>query len=180
MGRPGRPRNHDPIADEITRDIRLGVDAAAILARTSTCIDIVDGEARTPLLHAVINGRSDLVSLLIAQGANVDHQDRTGYSALHFAALRNRGDLAELLLRVGASTEVRDVYGNTPLWTAAFNARGEFCVVSALLSNGASLDNRNSAGKTVRDVAQLFFPNDLERLIADARRNQPSEPSGSS
>ena len=73
--------------------------------------------------------------------------------------------IASILLDAGAKTELRDIYGNTPLWTASFNARGNLSVVKLLFQYGASFDNTNNAGKTVRDIAIIFFPDELAQLL---------------
>lgn len=164
MARPGRPRKHDPVADDIHSCIRNGDDGAARTLIASTNIDVLDGDARTPLIWASFHRRSNLLTWLIENGANVNHQDRDGYCALHFVAQEKLPDIAAILLDAGAQTELRDVYGNTPLWTAAFNARGDLSVVKVLVQHGASFDNRNNAGKTVRDMATIFFPDQLAQL----------------
>ncbi len=60
------------------------------------------------------------------------------------------------------------MHGNTPLWTASFHARGNFCIVELLVRYGASFENRNKAGKTVRDIAMSFFPAKLQELSRTA------------
>jgi uncharacterized protein len=168
MARPGRPRKHDPITDDIRRCIRNGEDEAAKTLIASTGIDVPDGEACTPLIWASFYRRPDLLKWLIDQGANVNHQDRNGYCALHYVAQEKLGDIAEILLRAGAKTELRDVDGNTPLWTASFSARGDLSVVRLLVDYGASFENKNNAGKTVRDMATIFFPAELAELTRTA------------
>jgi len=130
----------------------------------SAGIDVPDGDACTPLIWAAFHGRTQLLQWLIEQGAAVNHQDRNGYCALHYVAQEKRSDIAELLLRAGAKTELRDAYGNTPLWTATFNARGDLSIVRLLVDHGASFENRNHAGRTVRDMATIFFPDELAEL----------------
>jgi ankyrin repeat protein len=169
MARPGRPRKHDPIADDIHRCIRNAEDEAAKTLIASTGIDVLDGEACTPLIWASFHHRLDLLKWLIDQGANVNHQDRHGYCSLHYVAQEKLSDIAEILLRACADTELRDVYGNTPLWTATFNARGDLSMVRLLVDYGASFENKNNAGKTVRDMAAIFFPVELAELTRTAR-----------
>jgi ankyrin repeat protein len=164
----GRPRKHEPIADEIRSAIDSGDDNRVRSLIASCDVDVPDGEASTPLIWAAANNRQDLLHWLIAKGANVNHQTRYGYCGLHFAGQNKLAEIASILLGAGAETELRDVYGNTPLWTAGFNARGDFTVFLALLKQGASLENRNNAGRTVRDLAQTLFPAEIDRLISEA------------
>jgi hypothetical protein len=98
----------------------------------------------------------------------LDHQDRSGYCALHFAGQNKHTDVARTLLEAGALTDLRDMHGNTPLWTAGFSALGDYGVFQLLLRHGASLDNRNNVGKTVRDLAHTLFPDPLDGLVANA------------
>jgi uncharacterized protein len=168
MGRGGRPRKHDPIADSISRHIGNGEDSLAQSLIEVRGTELPDGEARTALIWAAAHNRVDLLKWLIDRQANINHQDRIGYCGLHFAAQNKFCDVARTLLESGASTELRDIHGNTPLWTAAFSARGDYGVVQLLLSYGASLDNVNNVGKTPRDVATMFFPDRLHELVSNA------------
>ncbi len=169
MVRPGRPRKHDLVADGIRRHIRSAEDDAAKALVASGDVDIPDGENCTPLIWASFHNRPKLLQWLIDRGANVDHQDRNGYCALHYVAQEKLRNIAELLLDAGASTELRDVYGNTPLWTAAFNAHGDLSVVELLAEHGASFENTNHAGKTIREMAMIFFPDELPELMQKAK-----------
>ena len=168
MVRAGRPRNHDPIADEIRSAIRNGEDGAARNLINSTEIDVPDGENCTPLIWASFHNRPELLQWMIERRADVNHQDRNGYSALHYVAQERLSNICEILLNAGAETELRDAYGNTPLWTASFNARGELSVVELLVKHGASFDNVNNAGKSIREMAIVFYPDELARMTGDA------------
>jgi len=169
MARPGRPRQHDPVADEIRRHIRDADDRTAEELVAATSVDVPDGENCTPLIWASFHNRPALLQWLIDHGANIDHQDRNGYCALHYVAQEKLPRIAEMLLNSGASTELRDAYGNTPLWTAAFNARGDLSVVRLLAERGASFYNTNNSGKSIRDMAMIFFPNELSALTQKAK-----------
>lgn len=173
MARPGRLRRHDPIGDKISFAIGDKDDCAAQSLIAATNVDILDGYSRTPLIYAAFHNRLQLLKWLIARGAKIDQQDRNGWCALHFCAQERNVDVANVLLDAGAAIEVRDIHGNTPLSTAAFNAsdnegKVDYSVFSALIRRGANLENRNLAGVTVRELAMNLFPDDLEKLIADA------------
>ena len=70
---------------------------------------------RTPLHVAVIEGKSDVVQLLITWGAGLDQQDKTGNTALHHAAIGNMEEVAGILLRAGADVGLRNFAGKTAL-----------------------------------------------------------------
>jgi len=165
MGHPGRPRKHDPVADEIRWHIQNGDDKIVQKLVEQCGIDVPNGDACTPLIWAAFFNRTELLRWLLDRNANVNHQDRTGYCALHFVSQEKHENIAKVLLDAGASTELRDIHGNTPLWTAIFNARGDFRVVQLLIDHGASLDNMNNVGKTNRDLAMTLCANELPNLI---------------
>ena len=61
----------------------------------------------TPLMAAIIDGRRDMVPLLLKAGAAIDMTDTAGDSALMAAAQRGATDVVRLLLRHGASLSLR-------------------------------------------------------------------------
>ncbi|MCP4784400.1 MAG: ankyrin repeat domain-containing protein [Fuerstiella sp.] len=168
MARPGRPRKHDPVTDDIRRCIQNADDDGARALLTANEVDIPDGYSCTPVIWASFHNRPELLKWTIERGANINHQDRNGYCPLHYVGQEKLAEVAAVLLDAGAETELRDIHGNTPLWTATFNARGDLSVVRLLVAHGASFENKNNAGKTVRDMAEIFFPDELPSLIRAA------------
>ncbi len=173
MAHPGRPRKHDPIATDIDRCIRNGQfdDARRLISESS--IEILDGEARTPLIHAAFNNFPELLDWLIESGANVNHQDRNGYSPLHFAAQECHLSIASTLLRNGCDPNLADRHGNNALWTASHEASlkirtdDHLQMVSLLLSSGADPDLINKHGRCPRDVGTRCEDAPLNSLFAD-------------
>lgn len=153
MARPGRPRKHDAIADQIRQAIDYASEAEAIALIAKGDVDIVDGDARTPLVHAAFKGKKGIVSWLLTNGADIDHQDRNGWSALHFAVQEKNFGMVEHLLQHGASVRLRDAYGNTPLWRATFDSRGSYALVRLLLSHKADPNMKNEADRSPLDLA---------------------------
>ena len=98
MARPGRPRKHSPVADEIRQAIEYSTIKETLGLIRKAKVDITDGEGRTPLIHAVFAGKNEIVSATLADGANINHQDRNGWTPLHFAVQEKRRELAEYLL----------------------------------------------------------------------------------
>lgn len=161
MARPGRPRRHDPRADTLRQAIRHDPIATAqgLIAEAGT--EVLDGEHRTLLYHAVSFGRLDLVDWLLAQGAQVNHQDRSGETALHVAARNGRAGLVEMLLRGGADPNLVDTDGNGPLWHATYSATlavataGNFTVLKQLLDAGADPARTNAHGVSPLEFAAV-------------------------
>jgi ankyrin repeat protein len=165
MSRSGRPRNHDPLADEVRRAIyydTLG-DVQNLVARSS--VDVLDGDARTPLLVAAMKGSLEVVIWLLSKGAKISHQDRNGMTALHFAVQEKHREVAGYLLEHGAAVDVKDIHGNTPLWRAAFQARKEYEFVSLLVAHGANPHLKNLAQRSPMDFALQIGDADLVAVL---------------
>jgi ankyrin repeat protein len=165
MARPGRPRKHDPAADSVRQAIDYSSTAVAIALIEKAGVNVLDGEARTPLMHAVIAGKMDIFAWLLANGADIDHQDRNGWSALCFAVSGKRADFATDLLKRGASVHLQDVYGNAPLWSATFDARGKYDLVKLLLAHGANPNQKNKSNRSPLDMAHVFADNELIAVL---------------
>src|SRR5262249_19225409 len=102
---------------------------------------VAGGQSLKPLtseeLEAARRGEADLVSLLIARGADVNVTSTEGSTALMAAAERGRADTVERLLRGGASVDTTDEGGETALMLAA--REGHMPVVEKLRSAGADV-----------------------------------------
>jgi hypothetical protein len=61
MARPGRPRNHDPLADEISRAIRQGDLPTLQSLVTTATVNISGGETRTPLFDAISENNAGII-----------------------------------------------------------------------------------------------------------------------
>jgi ankyrin repeat protein len=81
----------------------------------------------------------DIIELLLAAGANLNHKSsKGGKNLLHFAARDNIVWIAERTLTLGIDIESRTTYGETPLHCAAFY--GGFDVGRLLLSRKANTE----------------------------------------
>jgi cytochrome c2 len=96
-----------------------------------------DGLA-SPLHWAAMNGHSDALILLVAEGANLDAQSNMLGTPLHAAARFDRVEAASELLRAGADPNARDKDEYTPLMRAVVEDR--ISVVETLILGGADVD----------------------------------------
>jgi ankyrin repeat protein len=82
-------------------------------------------------------GHSDVLSLLVEHGANLDdlHRDKT---PLLRASWKGNLEAGQCLLDCGADINARNEYGQTPLFTAVFFGHVEFARM--LLKCGASVN----------------------------------------
>ena len=79
-------------------------------------VDILDECGNTALMNAANNNRIDVVRYLLANGANVNKQNRySGRTALHDASLSNKTDVISVLLQHGASRDIKNNKGDTPI-----------------------------------------------------------------
>jgi len=99
----------------------------------------------------LLESRAPLVELLIAKGAEVNHQDRDGFTALMYAARNGDTEAVNALLRSGASVNVADNTGETALIKAAASSCTEE-TVRALLSAGADLSARDHKGRNALEA----------------------------
>jgi ankyrin repeat protein len=104
-----------------------------------------DGDSRTALHYAAMNGNLTIIAILIKASARLDVKDKLGNTPLHLAAERNEPDAAQLLLDVGAAVDAENKNGMTPLMMAA--SQGNIAVVQALLAKGASVTKTDFTGR---------------------------------
>ena len=128
-------------------------------------IDILDGDARTPLMYASLEGQLGLVTWLLSNGAGIDIQDRNGHTALHFAVQEGHMDIALCLLDHGAAIDAKDIHGNTPLWRATFEARGTYELVQLLMAHGADPASRNESGRSPLEFATQIRDQELVAIL---------------
>jgi len=101
----------------------------------------------TPLNIAVCFQGRDMVEYLIAQGANINKNDKTyDLTPLQFSTMLGLRDLAKLLLDRGALIDGRDRKGQTALHVACRSYRKD--IAELLISQGADLEARMDEGLT--------------------------------
>jgi ankyrin repeat protein len=104
----------------------------------------------------LIQSRVQLVELLIAKGAAVNHQNDDGRTALMYAARNGDTQAVNALLRNGASVNIADNDGETALMKAAASSCTEE-TVRALLSAGADLTARDHKGRNALDAFRASY-----------------------
>ena len=108
--------------DEI-HDVAKAGDLAKVKALLKENPNLVlskeDKEGRTPLHLAALEGRKDVVELLLASKADVNAKDNKGDTPSHDAASAGHQDVAELLLASKAEPNAKGNLGPTPSLVAA-------------------------------------------------------------
>ncbi|XGW04309.1 hypothetical protein V3C99_015459 [Haemonchus contortus] len=123
-----------------------------ILESDLTLLDCEDKNGHTPLLMAVMNGRTDLVELLLSKGANINHRDRDGHSAVHWAVVCGQLDMLNFLISKGADIEAPDSLKAAPLHYATaiedISAELALAVLHTLIKGGAIPNCRDMDDRT--------------------------------
>lgn len=172
MALHGRPRKCDPRVNELRSNIRL--DEFDIVKATlhKFGVDATDGEGRTALVNATIENKPELISWLIEQGTNINHQDRSGYSALHFAAAENALNLVKILLKAGADPNLQDMHGNIPLWAAMFQSKLEVNeTVQLLIRSGSDYSQPNHYENSPEKMFKVFYGKEISSLRSASDQN---------
>jgi len=94
------------------------------------------------LIAAIEKGDKELVTGLLASGADVKVTRNQGLSALHFAVMGGHKEIAELLLAHGIDVNVADNNANAPLHIAA--SQGMTKMVALLLAKGANVNAKTN------------------------------------
>ncbi|MBI4648197.1 MAG: ankyrin repeat domain-containing protein [Bacteroidia bacterium] len=119
-------------------------------------VNKIDRLGNTALTIAVYHNHIDILKMLVEYGANVDGQDRHGNTPLIIAAINGFYEISKYLLEQGAYIDYQDFYGQTPLMQACVDPenRNKLMLVELLVSSGASINEKDKAGRTALDYAQ--------------------------
>ena len=126
---------HDAAADGKLEAVKQ------ILRKDARQVNARDSVGATPLHWAAAEGHPEVVTLLLASGADVNAQATNGVTPLKSAAHRGQVDTATLLLAHGADVDLTDKEGQTSLHNAAF--RGHLAVVRLLVAHKANVNARD-------------------------------------
>jgi TonB family protein len=96
----------------------------------------------TPLMRAARKGDVDAMKEAIADGAEIDAADASGWTALMYGAMNESSEPVELLLKAGANPNHRSFAGDTPLMAAATDRDFD----EELSKAGADINAKNKNG----------------------------------
>ena len=148
----GRPMStiypEKPEAPPLYYAARLGFYNLAVhlIAKHPQHVTVRGGYEGTPLHVAASAGHSDILSLLIDHGADMNSQGIIGDTPLHRASIHTRLEAGQFLLDRGADIDAQNGYDNTALNYAMAWGHVEFARM--LLDRGASIDVRNKYGRS--------------------------------
>jgi ankyrin repeat protein len=111
-----------------------------IIKKYNQDIDLQDYLAWTPLHWAAWLNNSDIISILIKNGANIDAKGKNNETPIYLAAFKGNIEAVKILLDNKANVEIKTILGNAPLHMASYNEHIE--VISMMLSHKADIDIR--------------------------------------
>jgi len=121
----------------------------------------------SPLLSASIEGHSNMVLLLIKNGADVNarYEFERWSTSLHAAAGRGHLGVVNVLLEEGAELALKNPMGETALHVAV--TAGNRDVVRSLLQNGADVNAKMEVNLTPLHLAAHFGQLEVAKLLLD-------------
>ncbi|MCK5057207.1 MAG: ankyrin repeat domain-containing protein [Candidatus Aminicenantes bacterium] len=108
---------------------------------------------KTPLHFAAEFGGKEIVTLLLANKADVDARTAFGFSPLHYAAMKGQKEVAELLISNGCKLDLKNTFNITPIFLAA--SQGHVEIVEMLVSKGIDINIKGNNGMTLLHAAAL-------------------------
>jgi ankyrin repeat protein len=107
------------------------------------------------LFDAAKLGRTDLIPVLVREGADVNAYEGRGFTPLILAAYNGQASAVEALIAAGADPCKPDAsQGNTAQMGVAF--KGDDHLAARLLKEKCDVNARNNAGQTALMMASLF------------------------
>ena len=151
-------------------DMPYTLDSMRLLLKAGADVEAKDNDDTTALMAAAGWDRSEIITLLLENGARIDDRDKQGNTALIIAA---RGSLeataVKVLLAKGAAVNAANNDGDTALILAASTGGYEDVqVVKLLLANGAVLSVRNNRGETALSLAERNRRTAIVQLLKKA------------
>ena len=107
---------------------RGNTDVALFLAKKVIDVNYNSGIG-TALMAAVMSGKIEIVTSLIAAKADLNQTDSQGKTALIYAVFFNKNDIAKALINAGADKTKQDSDDKTALDFATFNKNTELIIL---------------------------------------------------
>ncbi len=120
----------------------------------------------TVLLYAAEDGCSDMVELLLKNGASLDIQNKRGTTALIAATLDGHSDVVRILLENGANINIQDNDGCTALIVASQDGHAE-TVEELLRHKDIDVNIKNKNGSTALVLAAGWGHSKVVELLLE-------------
>lgn len=123
-------------------------------------------DGKTALLVAVNSGRTDVVKMLLDEGADIEAYTSSKLTSLMIAAYNGYTEVVELLLENGAKVNSVDKYDYTALMVAISNEKSE--VAKMLLDKGCDVKKSDALGRTALHIAVSNGLGDVVKMLLDS------------
>ncbi len=123
-------------------------------------------ENAADLLLAAREGDASQVRSLVARGAPLNGQDRSGTTPLMAAAANGHPEAVQALIASGADVNLKDASGRTALMAAAANREAE--IAAELIAAKADVQRRDAEGKTALTLAAIAGEAGIVRALLRA------------
>ena len=132
-------------------------------------VNLRTGGVGSPALEsAAYADQTEIMSFLLAHGADPNLGEARNRTPLHAASYGGHLASVQLLLKAGALVDpIEETTRSTPLIVAAL--KGHRSVVVALLAAGADVTLRDVGGETAEDKAKRFGHTDVAGVLEAAR-----------
>lgn len=117
-------------------------------------IDVKGLDDFTPLHLAVAESKTDVIDILLDNGASIEAVTSFLRTPLHLACFRGSREVIEILVKRGAKINVQEKDGNTP--THILSESGWIDSLSWLLAQGPDLTIKNIYNETAIEVAATY------------------------
>lgn len=135
-------------------------------------VNLLDTNKRNALFYAInSNGDScELVSLLIANGINVNQSDKDGQTPLTLAVIKADKEVTRILLNSGVNVDHQTIDGNTALHYAVSQDCPD--LIYLLLLRKPDLNLRNKNDQTAMDISMNLSRTEVYQILAEEYHNR--------
>jgi ankyrin repeat protein len=131
----------------------------------------VSDRAKEEMLRSVaFSGNLGIVRDLLAQGVDINAQERGGWTALAYACARGHLSVAQVLLAAGADINIKSKSGCTALSESVY--WGHLDIVNILLSAGAAVDGPDKENSSAPLIKTIYLNRtDILKILLEAGAN---------
>ena len=147
--------------------------------------------AAPALLLSVLNSQTEVIKLLIAEGADLDGKDKFGNTSLHYASQHGSKGIVELLISNKANINTKNKVGETPLDIAANKetadilrnhngtygtfigavTAGDLNAIKLFLNSGIDVNQKIQHGWTALHETAIFGNTEAAKLLISKGAN---------
>ncbi len=128
-------------------------------------VDSIDDDGRTMLFHAALRSQKEMLSFLLAKGANINAKDNQEENALVYAIQSTNPSIIEILVDAGIDINHISKYNFPAIWNAANWKLEAMCL--KLLEQNVDPTNDCEYGETIFIMSAKFGSEILIRKLVE-------------